>query len=279
MQTSRTIGLLAGLGIFIGVFSFSACRKDRLYDDEDTGYATDHASLEKVFSDAQSIADEAGTTGDLSTFKMIPNGSILSQCATVTRDTLSAPHSLVIDFGSQNCLCKDGNYRRGKILVSYSGGYREMGHTHTISFSNYFQNDNQVSGTKTVTYADNDAAGNPEYNIVVNGQIILANNNGTISWVSTRSRKWLGGFTTPQWNDDVYEISGSGSVTRANGRTFQMNITTPLHIALDCRWIESGTVQITPESGATRTLDYGNGACDNQASIIVNGKSYSVTLR
>lgn len=265
-------------GIVLSIFTFTACRKN-INIEEDTGYANDHATLEKVYSDAQSIADEAGTDGALSNFKMIPSGNILGQCATVTRDTTSIPHVLTIDFGNSNCLCKDGVYRRGQIIVKYSGRYRDLGHSHTITFNNYFQNDNQVLGTKTVTYSSNDAQGNPIYDIEVSGQIILADSAGTISWVSTRTRHWIAGFSTPAWNDDVYEISGSGTVTRANGKTFQMQITTPLHIALDCRWIESGVVSITPENAKQRTLDYGNGTCDALATLTVNGKTYNVTLR
>lgn len=205
--------------------------------------------------------------------------TVLSQCATVTNDTLANPHQLTIDFGTANCLCADGNYRHGKIIVTYSGKYRDMGHTHTITFDNYFVNDNQVTGIKTVSYTSNTAAGNPKYDITVNGQVILANNAGTISWTSTRTRTWLEGYSTKDWSDDVYEISGSGTVTRANGKTFTINITTPLHVALACKWIESGVVEITPAGAAVRTLDYGNGTCDAQANFTVNGKTYSVTLK
>ncbi len=261
------------------VFTFSACNRMKKEDSEDTGYASDHATLEKTFSDAQSIADEAGESGTLSTYRTTGGPIMLSQCATVTNDTLSLPHVLTIDFGASNCECKDGVYRRGKIIISYSGRYREMGHTHTITFSNYFVNDNQVTGTKTVSYTSNDAAGNPKYDIAVNGQVVLANSAGTISWTSTRTRTWLAGYDTKNWSDDVYEISGSGSVTRANGKKFGIQITTPLHVALACRWIESGVVEITPESAVVRTLDYGNGTCDAQASFTVNGKTYSITLK
>ena len=278
MKFSSKTAFAASFIIAISLLSFTACRKTA--DNEDTGYATDHATLEKTFSDAQSITDEAGSDGSLTNYKVVGGtNTVLSGCATVTNDTTVTPHKLTVDFTSTNCLCNDGVYRRGQIIVTYSGKYKDMGHTHTITFNNYFQNDNQVIGTKTVSYTSNDAAGNPKYDISVTGQIILANSAGTISWTSTRTRTWLSGFNTKAWSDDVYEISGSGTITRANGKTFDMLITTPLHIALDCRWIESGVVQITPAGANARTLDYGNGTCDAQANYTVNGKTYSVTLR
>ncbi len=209
----------------LSVFTFSACnRLKKDATDEDTGYAADHASLEKTFSDAQSIADEAddaGTGGSMASYRIAGGGpTVLGQCANIIKDTTTNTHKLTVDFGATNCLCKDGNYRRGKIIIAYTGRYRDMGHIHTISFDNYFVNDNQVTGTKTVSYNSNDAAGNPKYDISVDGQIILANSAGTLSWTSTRTRTWLQGYTTKDWSDDVYEISGSGNVTRANGKTF-----------------------------------------------------------
>jgi len=278
MKFSSKTALAASLIIAISLLSFTACRKAS--DTEDTGYATDHATLEKTFSDAQSITDEAGSDGSLTNYKVVGStNTILSSCATVTNDTTVSPHKLTVDFGTSNCLCNDGVYRRGQIIVTYLGRYKDIGSTHTITFNNYFQNDNGVSGTKTVSYTTNDAAGNPVYNISVTGQIVLANSAGTISWTSTRTRTWLSGYTTKSWSDDVYEISGNGTITRANGKTFDMLITTPLHIAMDCRWIESGVVQITPSGATARILDYGNGTCDAQANYTVNGKTYSVTLR
>ena len=264
--------------ITAAIFTLTACNKDQK-DSEDTGYASDHATLEKTFSDAQSVTDEADADGNLSNFKIVPGNTTLSNCATITRDTISLPHVLTVDFGSSNCLCSDGIYRRGQLIVTYTGAYREIGRTHTITFNNYFSNDNQVTGTKTVAYLANDASGNPKFDITVDGAIILASNNGTISWTSARTRTWLSGFNTKTWNDDVFEINGSGTITRANGKIFAIDITTPLHIARDCRWIESGVVNVVPDGGNTRTIDYGNGACDALAEFSVNGKTYSVTLK
>lgn len=279
MRRSRFLLSAATVLVTVAVFALAACRlkKDDNTTAEDTGYATDHAMLEKNFSDVQSIADEAGTAGSLSTFRTGP-ATLGGPCATITNDTVSVPHVLTVDFGAANCLCQDGNYRRGQIIISYNGHYRDSGYTHAISFNNYFVNDNQLTGTKTVTNMGHNSSGQPYYNINVNGGIVLANNSGTISWTSSRTRTWVAGYNTTQWQDDVYNITGNASVTRANGNTCSMNITSPLVIALDCHWIEQGTVQITPQSGNVRTLDYGGGACDALATYTVNGHTYNITL-
>jgi hypothetical protein len=276
IRFSRNACFIAAMAV---LFTLAACKmkKDDNTTPDDTGYATDHAMLEKTFNDVQSIADEAGTSGNLSTFRSGP-ATLGGPCATVTCDTISVPHVLTIDFGATNCLCQDGNYRRGQIIITYNGHYRDSGYAHAIGFNNYFVNDNQVTGTKTVTNMGHNSSGQPYYNVSVNGSIILANNNGTISWTSTRTRTWVAGYNTTQWADDVYNITGSASVTRANGNTFSLNITSPLVIALNCHWIEQGTVQITRQNGNIRTLDYGNGTCDALATFTVNGHTYNITL-
>jgi hypothetical protein len=270
----------AALGLIYSASMLGSCRKNQ-DGNEDTGYATEQASLEKTFSDVQSIADEAASAGTNGSYLRTanPDAVQLGNCATITHDTVAVPHTLTVDFGSTNCLCADGIYRRGKIMLSYTGRYKDAGHEHRFSFGNYFVNDNGVSGTKTVTMTGIDPVGNPTYTIVVNGSIALANGNGTITMNSSRTRHYLSGYATGIWSDDSYEINGSGTITRANGSVLNVSITKPLIAAPGCRWIESGTVSITPRNGNSRTLDYGNGTCDALATLSVGNKTYNITLR
>lgn len=264
-----------------GAVILFSCKKDRTNNDGDDGnYAGDQARLEQTFDDVQDIAEEAAINGSISNFKTTQGPTILNGCATVTRDTISVPHTVTIDFGPTNCLCNDGRNRRGQILVSYNGHYRDSGSVHTITFNNYYVNDNQVTGTKTVTNMGHNASGQSYFTVNVNGAVILANNAGTHSCTSARTRTWIAGEGTAIRADDIFEITGTASVTRANNKSFTINITTPLRKALNCNWIEQGVVQITPtaQSAQARTLDYGNGNCDNQATITVGNNSHTITL-
>ena len=214
----------------------------------------------------------------------------MGNCANIVRlhSDSSNADTLIITFGfnnganvNVNCLCADGRYRRGVINVVYSGKYRDSLSTHTISFNNYFVNENQISGGKIVTNKGRNASGHPVFDISVNGTVVLANNGGTITWVSNRTREWIAGYTTfgpGNWNDDVYLITGSANGTGASGNTFNATITTPLKRAMNCRWFESGTVDFTPAGKSTRTLDYGGSGCDDQATVTINGNVNTITL-
>jgi hypothetical protein len=273
----NTLSLLGMLTLSL-LIVFSACKKDGNNTDEteeETGYAEEHARLEQTFDDAESLSDEAFTNGG----SQLKGGQyLLSSCATVTKDTVSNPHTLTIDFGTTNCLCNDGRYRRGQIIVTYTGKYRDSGYTHTISFNNYYVNDNKVTGTRTVTNKGLNSNGKPYFEIAINGAIILDSNKGTISKVCNRTRTWVAGSNTLVRLDDVYEITGSGTLTRANNTTVAVNITSPLVAAASCNWIKQGTVQLTPQNKPLRTLDYGNGNCDNKATLTVGTKTKTITL-
>ena len=109
--------------------------------------------------------------------------------------------------------------------------------------------------------------------------------DSVITWVGSRTRTWLDGYSTATRTDDVYLISngsaGTGTTTlkRANGHTFTFNITTPLQVAIGCPYIEAGVITITGSTIANaRTLDYGTGACDAEAQLTIGSVTYNITL-
>lgn len=245
--------------------------------EQDNGIGADNARLEQTFNDVQKIVESAANGSDLSTLRTTESVP-LAGCATITFDSTVTPRTLTIDFGNTNCLCNDNRYRRGKIIVSYTGRYKDSAYTHTVNFINYFVNDNQVVGTKTLTNMGKDGAGRVYYNININGGIILAAGNGTLSWTSNRTRTWTAGYNTIGFFDDAYEIAGSAVITRPNGNTVNASITSPLEVANNCNWIRAGALQITPQSGTSRTVDFGNGACDGSATVTIAGTTYPLTL-
>lgn len=267
-----TMILMLGFVLFL-----SNCRKDEA--DEETLTVSDQALAEQIFTDVKSISDQAAE-GGLQTFIPGMTEGILGPCATITHDTTVSPRKLTIDFGTTNCLCNDNKYRRGKILVSYTGRYRSPGTVITITFDNYFVNDNQVTNnsTKTITNNNRNTSNNLYYTIQVTATVLKVNSGGTISWTSTRTREWVAGESTPAWNDDEYKITGYATGTGSNGYPFTVTITKPLYIKLNCRYIVEGTLDLLPTGKLKRTLDYGNGTCDDKATVTINGKVFNISL-
>jgi hypothetical protein len=281
---AKKISIFIAASVVCSALLFSSCKKDSAKD-SDVESAQDNALAEADYNDVTTITDQAAlggsvnmrVAGDASASR--EDGSLGSGCATVTIDTVSTPHAVTIDFGTTNCVCNDGRSRRGKIIATYTGRYKESGTVITISFNNYFVNDNQITGSKKITNQGLNNSGNLVYKIEVNGSIIKANSGGTITWISTRQREWLAGSSTPLLlSDDVYSITGSASGTTAKGKAYTITITKALVRKMSCRWFESGTLDVTPEGKPTRTLDYGTTGCDANATVTILGYSFPIVL-
>jgi hypothetical protein len=209
--------------------------------------------------------------------------SMLPSCATVTIDTVANPHTMVIDFGSTPCLCDqwDNRYREGVVTVTWTGPYRQPGTVITHTTSNYFRGDtpdemDAINFTKTVTNEGLNDAGNLHYHIVTTGNMTTFDGQ-TSNWSADKDKEWVEGASSTDRADDVYKYTGTMSGTNLNGVNYTGTITVPL-VKDACDWYVSGTVEIARVNMPTITLDYGNGVCDDQATVTSNGQTKTITL-
>ncbi|MBF9141527.1 hypothetical protein [Hymenobacter properus] len=195
-------------------------------------------------------------------------------CATRSYDYNT--RTLTIDFGPTNCLCPDGRYRRGQILVRFTTDVQTRRAGAVVTRQNYFVNDNQHTATRTFT-----DLGLGSFSVdVTNASIIRANNGGTHSWTASWTFTQTAGFGTPQFSDDVFSVTGSSAGTNRNGVGYTTTVQSPLTKRGDCfKYFVQGTISISNTKGKTMVLDYGNGACDNTATVSINGRTRTITLR
>ncbi len=284
MKKQIKSGLILSVSILLGL---SGCKKDKEEIDRDTESVVEYAMADAAFGDVASISDEA-YDGTLDTYRSMGGNSVervLSTCATISFDTTSSPKSLTIDFGTSNCLCGDGNYRKGAIIVTWSGPYKDSGSVRTISFNNYFVNYNQLTGTKTVTNNGRNTNGNLSYTVTVNGSIVwdpqYFGGGGSSSYTSTRTREWIAGESTPGWLDDIYLISGTASGVTRSGASYAMATTEALKKEIGFKHFTDGTLEFTPSGKYTRIIDYGyvNAQRDALAQVTINGYTFTVQLK
>ncbi len=272
----KTIGIAA---IAVGMF-FTGCNRLEVADDQDM--AQRNSMAEGYFEEVASITNQAAE-GDLSTYKTEGTDAISSGCATITKDSTASPRLITIDFGPTNCLCRDGKNRRGKILVSHTGRYTEPGTIINITFEDFYVDDNHIQGTKTIENMGLNAAGHLVYHILVNGSITLIENGETITWTADKYREWVSGYNTPRiWNDDTFYMWGTRTGVNRNGKNYTalVNENTPLFKKADCRHFVSGIITFTQtDNQKTATMDFGDGVCDNLATMTTNGRTKTITLR
>lgn len=260
----------------LGVLTLQSCKRDK-WDSNDTATTEDQSMAEATENDIFKLSDDAVTDGSVN-LKNGEEAGIAGSCATVTVDSTAKPKKVTIDFGTVNCLGNDGKNRRGKIVITCTGKMRDVGSVLTITTQDFYVNDNKVELTKTVTCT----AAYTWTIEVKNGKITLANNGGTITWSTNRTRKMTAGYNTPfVLLDDKYEISGTASGINRNGAAYTMTITTPLLVEFSCikSRVTKGVITFTVAGKADRSIDFGNGTCDDEAVVTVGKTSKTVVLK
>ncbi len=282
----RQNSFLALLALVLAGFIITSCNKKK--ERYDTSFSEDNALAENLFKNVSNIADEAYEAGSNNFKSGSATSYYLSECVDITLDFGTDPYELTIDFGDTNCLCNDGRYRKGKILVTFNGMYREPGTVISIGFDNYYVDENKVEGSMIVSNTGFNENQNIQYTVEVEGTIHKANEGGTITWNSNRTREWIKGMETIEIGDDVYLITGiangsssqkmDGSTTSVL-QTWEMATTKALRVELNCKWIISGTLNILVEGWPITIMDFGDGACDRIATVEIDGEVYTIYMR
>lgn len=281
MKNVRFISFLLTIALLFGVIGCKETATSPV--EESIESSQDNALADGEFTSVFSFFDAQSETTFQSNMKGSPTiqgfekkSEILPDCATASWD--SAARILTIDFGSQNCVCKDGLSRRGKITAQFSGKYKEINSSVKISLENYFVQDMKVTGSKTVTFL-----GTAKVNIAVENATI-ATPTGTISWNSNRTIEKTKGILTATIWDDEYVIAGAASGVNRKGVAYTVTIDTPLKKKVLCQAKDfvSGILTIQNDKGATLSINYdplGTEACNKLASVTVNGKTQTIVLR
>ena len=268
--------------LVVGFFAFLvSCKKTETKSDDPTTESTaistsanDDNTADAAFMDLKEITDQTGLEPTKRGFD-----TIKYPCANITviKDVNSQTLTATVDFGSENCVCKDGKLRRGKIMVKVIGNLNTPGSSKIYSTSDYFVNNNGVSGTKTVT-----VIGDHSFRVVVaNGKITKAD-GGIVTWNTDRTRTMITGFNKKDTiTDHVFEIAGTSFGTNAAGNTYKFTTIdgSPLVKSFGCQWIKSGKLKIERAGKLDATIDYGDGTCDDQGTVTVANTTKAITLK
>ena len=102
----------------------------------------------------------------------------LGPCATitVTPNDSTYPKTITIDFGD-GCICADGKFRKGAIILHLTGPIRRRGSVLTITFRDFYLNRAHIEGTKIVSNLSEN--GNIKFTVqVVGGKVTFPNGRG-----------------------------------------------------------------------------------------------------
>ena len=208
--------------------------------------------------------------------KLYVNSHKIPECANVTASISDNAILLTLDFGDQ-CQTEFENVLSGKILIkilhNVDGGKMMIEQT----FENFAFNGRQLEGTVTKERIKslNDT---PSYSLIHKELKITWENDSFSMIKSDRKREWIGGFDNQIWSDNVYLITGNSDITHKNGKTTSIIITEALRREAFCKNIVSGQLEINND-GISSILDYGDGECDDLATLTVGNIETIIQLK
>jgi hypothetical protein len=272
MKTNSIISVLVGLALFT-----VSCRKAEV--DTETQSAQDDSFAEAAYARTMPTVQSIGITED-GIKRIIPGMANSGTCAQVTilgnvdHFPDSGAVTVVIDYGA-GCVDNDNVFKKGKIKAVFPNKWNVQGTQIDITFEDYhiYQNVN-LQGSMVIKNN-----GNNSYTVnVVNGKCLHP--DWTIFYSSTRTTRQIAGADTPEDpSDDAYEISGNSNGTSRKDLNFASSILDPIVKRNSCKWFEKGIVEIVPEGLSARTIDFGPGTCDDDATVTINGNKYEFKLK
>ena len=294
--------------IFLSILIINSCKKETSNSGNLTPQEEEQATLVMTESDAEAefvfndlFDDVMGANNDvgmagtgifgransLNNSLEIARVDSTTRCFTVaiTHVTTSFfPVSITIDFGS-GCLGRDGHTRYGKIITTYTDRLIVPGASATTSLENFKIDSLQIAGTQKVT--NSSTANERQFSVDVENAKLSKPNGNYSEWNSHKTITQVEGLGTPELPfDDIYKIQGSATGKVKNGDrlyAWGSDIVDPLIKKFTCPWIVKGQVKNSKVSNSSNStwvavLDYGNGDCDNQATITINGIEHQITL-
>ncbi len=265
--------------LLIGVSFMQSCKKDKT-SGENIITNDDVSSV----IETERLTDDFFGLIDTNSFENTQNREFtksltLPNCATTSIVFHSPTHvTITITFDSNGCEMPNGNTYSGTLIIDRNFNTIEKKYTGYINFKDFYVNGIGIDGEASFEKMLSNQAGLPEsdyeYDFTYtfpNGDIAKREGN--------KIRVWVEGFKTPSPSDNVFLIDGEAHILKRNGVEIDVEVIVPLKKIHTCPFYVSGIIQIKKEKKEA-VLDFGDGSCDNEATLIFpNGSTQTITLK
>ncbi|MCB0472706.1 MAG: hypothetical protein KDC69_02580 [Flavobacteriaceae bacterium] len=259
--------LLMFLGLILGSCSNNDTTGDGL-NDLDLKTAQDEAEVDNISDESSAIIEEAFLTEESPETKSSSTDRYLPDCVTITAVIEQNTKTVTIDFGD-GCSLRNGNDLSGKIVIDYERDTEAATKTINYTFDNFYFNSKKVEGGGTILRELSNGNGNPQSTKTFDVSVTWPDGS-MASKKGVRIREWIEGFDTWAWGDNVFLITGNWTFTKVDGTVVTAEVTEPLRRELACRFLVSGSMELN-RNGNTALIDYGDGTCDDLATVSING--------
>jgi hypothetical protein len=270
----------------MSLIMFSCNKQDNLISTEDEAIIANDAAAEAIIETADyevdlysgseaSILLVSGTTK--TTACPFLGRYVIGQCPEITIEKTDGgfPITITLNYGDGVELI-NGTIIKGTVVIFISAAPRTAGAYRTVTFNDFYIDNIKITGTRTITFI----AGIEGIGFTVVGDMLITFPNGTyIERDTEKTRLFVEGFDTPALlSDDKFQMTGFTSSVSSEGYSFSATITEPLIRVGTCRFIVQGVVVFTRNDNLMAELNYGDGTCDDIATITKDGETRQITL-
>jgi hypothetical protein len=286
MKTKKNLVLNLSVSFIMVIFlSLTGCQDNSGIEDMDVQQLDENTAVEQTEIDDVSEGIN-GLIDDAYTFAETPEANkdtagkdseaYMPDCVTITKVITGNTKKVTLDFG-EGCTTRNDNTVSGKIIMDYTFAFTGQSITINYSFEDFYFNGKKIEGTVNKIRVRVNDNGNPQATITKNIKIIWEDDS-FVTVQGERIREWIKGFGNRIWSDNVFLITGNWTITNKAGVVRQATVTEPLRREMACRFLVSGVIEITKD-GSKLTLDYGDGTCDDLATVNINGTVKEIHIR
>ncbi|MEP7197117.1 MAG: hypothetical protein ABI851_11415 [Saprospiraceae bacterium] len=259
--------------IILGILTLQSCRREDQFENSFTSTSYDLTTQQNLLEANELEINYQIENG----FKETSTRSFPTRSWANPKNTY--PNTLTIDYGKSGVTGPYGHIRRGVLVVQISAPIYLAGSVRIVNHNNFYIDDVKVEGTVILSnQGKNSNNQNLFYRDVLNRKLIFPSGK-SIEWNSNQSILQIEGNETEDFFlDDVWSIVGSSHGINRFGNEFSTQTINPLIYAVNCLWLVEGVFSIT-NNGDTYKIDYGNGDCNNIATLYLpNGDSKEINL-
>lgn len=260
-RLAQKIQAITFLGL--ALIAFQSCSEDSMSGDGETMTS---AELQTIL-----MTDDIAGAAD-SALAELYMGDTAKSFTAKENDCYTAEYSetgFVATFN--NCVLNGTENVDGTVAVTYEVG--EGSASFTATFTDFYVGTIKINGTRT--FVVNTSTDQSSVSFTVTSDMSIELEDGTT--ISETGEKTFGIDFSEDLSSVTFTLSGNWTV-QIDEDVYAVETLEDLQVTSPCEYVSSGSMVVS-KNGLAVTVDFGNGQCDDEATLIYpNGASEVITL-
>lgn len=266
-------------GLFLTALVSSCQNEDEMgqISDADVESVETEAAADAALEEVDEIAFYSMLTASGGRIEEDENSPV--RCAEINHDRENK--RITVNFGDEGCEDWKGRLRTGMIIIDYTDHRFIPGAIHIITFDNFTIDGVAIAGSRTITNTSETLADFVSTDIDVNISLTWPNEGGTYTRIGSWSKERI---RTPNPINDQIIVSGGVTGVNKGGLAYTVDITKDIVWKRGCALSKGVFVPVeglkvkTIGDDLVLIIDFGEGECDNLATVTRNGIEKEIEL-